>query len=168
MKTRLWTIGLAGLLASGAARAQTAPAAEEAAVPEVRVASQPQEAATSSASTKLDPSARIVAYLTTGLGVVGVGVGATFGITALSQKIQSNKHCNAQDACDRQGGALQSASQSNGEIATASLIGGAALLGTGVLLILSPPRALPDDRGATSSRVRLEISPSSARLVGTF
>jgi hypothetical protein len=166
MKTRLWSLGVALLLASGAAHAQTPPAAQEAAGPEVRLASPPQESATS--GTKPDPSARIVAYMTAGLGVAGIGVGATFGVLAISRKIDSNKECDAHNFCSLHGLALQRAGQSDGDIATASLVGGAVLFGTGLMLILSPPRALPGDRGDAARAVRVEITPSSARLVGTF
>ncbi len=160
MKTRPWSLGLAGLLASSVAHAQTPPAAEEAPVP---------EAAPATSSGKPDGSARIVAYMTAGLGVAGLGVGTVFGISAISRKIQSDKDCNAQNFCSHLGVALQHAGQTDGDVATASLIGGALLFGTGLMLILSPPRALPAaDHGEASSRVRVEITPSSARLVGTF
>ncbi len=77
-----------------------------------------------------------------GVGVVGLGVGATFGIIALSKVARSNDGpCRADDHCTPSGLALR---HQAGEAATASTIGfaaGAAVLAAGLAVYLSSPRA---------------------------
>jgi hypothetical protein len=75
-------------------------------------------------------------------GAVGIGVGAIFGIIALSKLGQSNDGpCAVDDRCNGAGLDLR---RQSGQAATASTIGfvaGAAVLGGGVAIYLTAPRA---------------------------
>jgi hypothetical protein len=180
MKLQIAPISLAALLFVGLARAQTPSASTSSSAgfssgilggstqaprSSSGTASEygPESATTSS---HLDGSARVVAFITTGLGIGGIGVGTAFGVTAIARKVQSDKSCDVNNVCNHTALSLQHAGQTDGNIATASLAGGAALLGTGILLFVAPPRAFTSDQGAV--KVHLAISPSSFAIVGSF
>ncbi len=89
---------------------------------------------------------RIVGWVTAGAGVVGVGLGAAFGITTLSKNNQAEGLCKTNNMCASSAEFNQHASLVNDAKTdrTASIIGfaagGAALVG-GVILIVATPKA---------------------------
>jgi hypothetical protein len=95
-------------------------------------------------------------------GAVGLGVGAVFGILALSKLGQSNDGpCGANDRCNATGLDLR---RQSGEAATVSTIGfaaGAAALAGGVAIYLTTPRRTRDGKGVA---VTPSVGPGGAGL----
>jgi hypothetical protein len=91
------------------------------------------------------PARRIAGFVIGGAGLVGVAVGAAFGVRALDKKSDSNAggHCDAQDTCDAQGLALRSDALSAATASTVGFIVGGVALGTGIVLIATAPSARP-------------------------
>jgi hypothetical protein len=77
-----------------------------------------------------------------GAGVVGIALGAVFGLGAKSKLDQSNDgHCDAADTCDPTGLSLRKdANQAAGASTVAFVVGGVALAG-GIVVYLTAPRA---------------------------
>jgi hypothetical protein len=83
---------------------------------------------------KLGPQ-KTAALVAAGLGVVGVVVGAVFGLDSKSDHDQSNTggHCTG-NVCDKQGLALSNSARSAGNVSTVAFIVGAAGLAGGSVL----------------------------------
>jgi hypothetical protein len=71
-----------------------------------------------------------------GVGVVGVGAGAYFGLSAKSSNDDSEAHCDAESRCDREGFDLRKDAQSSARAANIAFGIGAAGIATGVVLLL--------------------------------
>ncbi len=87
---------------------------------------------------------RTVGFVLGGVGLVGLGLGSYFGVVALGNKKEVDRHCvaAASDAltstaipCDAQGFKAQKDAHTNGTISTIGFGVGAAALVTGVVLI---------------------------------
>lgn len=86
-------------------------------------------------------SQRTVALIVGGIGVVGVGVGAAFGLMAKSSDEKADPLCSSSDHCTDEGKSLINSAHSKATVATVAFsIGGAGLLG-GAILWLTAPRA---------------------------
>jgi len=85
---------------------------------------------------------RIVGLVVGGVGVVALGVGGVFGLQAKSKNDDSNAdgHCRGND-CDRVGTNLRNDARDAATISTIGVIGGLALIGGGVAVFLTAPRA---------------------------
>ena len=110
---------------------------------------------------------RVVSYVVGGVGIVGLAVGAVFGLRAKSKKDQSlaNGHCpNDPNVCDQTGFDLRNQARDAATISTVSMIvGGAALAGGIVLFLTAPKKSAHADRDAL--HVATETSgPGSARI----
>ncbi|MEO8903020.1 MAG: hypothetical protein ABI488_13220 [Polyangiaceae bacterium] len=94
----------------------------------------------SSASHGRGTTTRTIALLVGGVGVVGVGLGAAFGLSSKSKHDQAAKDCNG-PACPNKG-ALSgaNAAQTDGNISTVMMIVGGVGLAAGVTLWLSAPK----------------------------
>ncbi len=100
---------------------------------------------------------KIIAVVVAGVGVVGLGVGGTFGVMAMSKKDDANKVC--RDACaDAAGQQAWKDAKTAGTISTAGFIAGGVLLATGAVLWFT----------AGPSRTQVGIGPGSVRLSGSF
>ncbi|HVY44254.1 MAG TPA: hypothetical protein VHB21_00185 [Minicystis sp.] len=119
-----------------------------------------------------DGTVRVIAFGTTALGAIGLGVGVTAGIVALSKKGQASSHCDPQNLCDPTGLALERQGAAAGDVSTAFLVASSALLVTGVsLLVFAPkpgPRAASAAPASAPAAVRLAVGPSRLALTGTF
>jgi hypothetical protein len=85
------------------------------------------------------PSAlRVVGFVTGGLGLVGLGVGAGFGFAAISKTNASNipGRCDEQNRCSKEGGAIRDEARSLALVSTVSFGAGVALAGAGLALVL--------------------------------
>ena len=114
--------------------------------------SPPSSAATASTSSEPTPAPsdnpdpgktrRWIGIAVGGAGVVGVALGAVFGLGAKSKLDQSNDgHCDHADTCDPTGLSLRKdASQAAGASTVAFVVGGVALAG-GIVVYLTAPRA---------------------------
>jgi len=99
---------------------------------------------------------RIAALSTGAAGLVAVGVGTYFGLSAKSKWDESKSHCDANIACDQTGVDLVNDARSAGTISTIAFGVGAAALLTGVALYLLAPTA----RNARQDRAAIEIAPT--------
>ena len=81
---------------------------------------------------------RTIGWIVTGIGAVGIGVGAGFGLSSMSKRSDSREHC-VIDSCNATGVSLRDDAIKSGNIATiATIAGGAAVLG-GLILVLTAP-----------------------------
>jgi len=82
---------------------------------------------------------RTIGWVVAGVGVVGVGLGAGFGLSSIGKRNEARSHC-VVDQCDADGVGLRDDAIRNGNIATiASIAGGAAIAG-GLILVLTAPK----------------------------
>jgi len=102
---------------------------------------------------------RIAGAIVAGAGVVGLGVGAAFGVMAKGNLDDSNagNHCDAADTCDSIGLQLRSDAQGNALASTISFVAGGVLAAGGItLMIIGGPK-------------KTESSPApGASIVPTF
>jgi hypothetical protein len=101
-------------------------------------------------------------------GVVGVGVGGVFGLMAKSQNDESVEHCapNDPNACDGRGVELRNNAIADGNVSTiAFIVGGAALAGAGLLLVLDS--GSKTETGARRQRLvsRASLGPGAGALL---
>jgi hypothetical protein len=84
---------------------------------------------------------RTIGLVLGGLGIVGIGVGTAFGVTAMSKENDATQHdCDATNHCNSQGVQLGKDAQSAATASTiAFAVGGVALAG-GVLLYFTAPK----------------------------
>jgi hypothetical protein len=81
---------------------------------------------------------RTIALVVGGVGVVGLGVGTVFGLTAKSTYDKSNGHCNG-DHCDSTGHDFRASAFSKAEVSDIAFgVGAAALIGGAVLWFTAP------------------------------
>lgn len=135
----------------GSGSAQTGPGAATTAgtgSPPPGGASPPPDAVTSSG-----PPLRTIGWAVGGAGVVGLGIGAVFGLVAIGDK--NGASCNADNVCPP--GSLGGA-KSAATVSTVGFIAGGALLAGGVVLVLVGPSS---SHQATTGRMpRLELAPA--------
>ena len=99
-------------------------------------------------------SRRVAAYVTGGVGVAGIVIGAVMGSMAKSKWNEAQtQHCRTSTLCDADGVSLVSSAQSGATVSTISFIAGGTLLATGVVLFAT---ALPKSPAKTG---RLVLSP---------
>ncbi len=101
---------------------------------------------------------RLVGLVVAGVGVVGLGVGTVFGLSAKSKYNDSDAHCNANDQCDATGLGLRSDGMTAATVSTLAFgVGAAALVGGAVLYFTAP-------RGARTTALLPAIGPQGASL----
>jgi hypothetical protein len=88
---------------------------------------------------------RVAGMAVFGLGVVGIGAGAVFGLQAKSQMDASNAsgHCQANDHCDATGLAARSDALTKATLSTVGFVGGLACMAGGAVLFLTAPAEPP-------------------------
>lgn len=87
--------------------------------------------------------ARTVGFVSIGLSAVTVGVGAFFGLRALSLRRESDAHC-PPSGCDTEGAEKSRDAVRAADISTVLFVGGAVLgVAGGVLVLTAPSRANP-------------------------
>ncbi|WP_437274392.1 hypothetical protein WME90_24400 [Sorangium sp. So ce375] len=107
-----------------------------------------------------------------GVGLVGLAVGAGFGMNALSKNREGTEHCyvskgGASKACTPKGGALLDDSAAAATASTASFIAGGVALATGAALLLLAPPAKPRSR-RTDVATGILLGPDGISLVGRW
>ncbi|MDB4933140.1 MAG: hypothetical protein JWP87_112 [Labilithrix sp.] len=137
------------------AQTVTVPALESGAV--AAPAAVPPSSATRGASTPTEPppstpggdgaasspgsTTRIVGLVLVGAGVVGVGLGAVFGLKAGSLNDDAKANCNAdQSRCNTAGLGQVDDAKSAATISTIGFVAGAALIAGGAVLFFTSPR----------------------------
>ena len=120
----------------------------------------PASAATAPEQSSPGKTQRIIAYGLGGLGVVGLGLGTAFGLTAISKNDESNsKGCFGND-CISSAAGLRRDARSAGTLSTVAFaVGGAALAG-GAILFFTAPSSKPSQRASA----RISVAPGGALL----
>ena len=97
-----------------------------------------------------------------GAGVVGIGLGAFFGLQASSKWSDAKGKCaDYPYGCSSDAADLRSSARSRGTASTVAFIAGGALLATGIVLYLTEPQAKKES-------VALGFGPGSAFVQGSF
>jgi hypothetical protein len=111
---------------------------------------------------------RIAAYVTGGLGVAGLAVGAAMGASAKSKWDEAQtKDCRTSTLCSTAGVNLVSGAKTAADVSTAAFVGGGVLLATGVVLLVT---ALPPSRATAKLTILPVLGPnrSGLQLGGSF
>jgi hypothetical protein len=108
---------------------------------------------------------RIASYALMGVGAVGLGVGAVFGLKTSSTWSDAKTHCTGVE-CDRTGVQLATDAKNAGTVSTIAFIAGGALLAGGAVLFFTAPSA-PAKTGS-SRDVRVGVGLGSVTLRGSF
>ena len=137
------------------------PPAGSSAPPAADIATEARNADVAPASK--DGVQRAVGLVTTGVGVVGLGIGAFLGLRAKSTYDNSNSsgHCLADNQCDATGTQSRTDARALAGEATAAVILGAAAAVGGIFIYITAPRAAP--KAAVSLEPR--IGPRGAAFV---
>jgi hypothetical protein len=107
---------------------------------------------------------KTLALVSAGLGLVGVGVGSYFGFQSISKHNEAENVCPTRTCSTTDGVQLWSDARTAGDRATvAFILGGAALVGGGVLWFTSPSSAPSGE-----SRAQLQVGIGSVRLSGAW
>lgn len=112
---------------------------------------------------------RPIGFAVAGVGVVGIGVGAFFGLRALSSKsaAASDGHCTSDlSVCDPSGIQSMQDAHKDALFSTIGFAAGGVLLGTGVVLLLTSKSTAP--ASAHGERIHLEMTGSGVRVGGAF
>lgn len=100
---------------------------------------------------------KVIAAVVAGVGVVGLGIGGTFGMLAISKKNDAEKICPA-DCVDQKGQQAWTDAKSAGNISTIAFIAGGAALATGAVLWFT----------AGPSKTEVSVGLGSVRVKGSF
>jgi len=105
---------------------------------------------------------RTAAIVAGAIGVVGVGLGAVFGIGAASKWSDAKSHCSAYPyGCDAEGLDAHSSANSKASISTvAFIVGGSALAGAAILWFTAP--------SGKEQNMAVGVGPGSAFVRGSF
>jgi hypothetical protein len=105
---------------------------------------------------------RTLALVAGGVGLVGVGVGAVFGLKSKSDHDEAAKYCNGSACTDARGVSAGSDAHSAGNISTvAMIVGGVGLAGGAVLWFTAP-------RTSEQTSARLGIGIGTLQMRGQF
>jgi len=108
---------------------------------------------------------RVLALVSGGIGVVGVGVGIAFGVKSKSEHDDAAKTCTGSDCTDPAGVEAGLAAHRSGNVATVASIVGVAGLAFGTVLWFTAPKPGAD---ASASALRFGIGPGSVYARGSF
>jgi serine/threonine-protein kinase len=113
-----------------------APTAAEAPAPATAAArAAPAQPQGSTGSTQ-----RVIALVTGAVGVVGLGVGSYFGVKAASKNSDADRLCPNRNCTTEGAFALHESAQDAATFSNVFVIGGAALLATGIVLYFTAPK----------------------------
>ncbi|WP_434041903.1 tetratricopeptide repeat protein [Sorangium cellulosum] len=131
--------------------APEAPAAGGGAGPALPPKESPQGASSSTWKT--------AGWISAGVGVVGIGVGAVFGLRAIGKMDDADPYCNEKNVCAAEGIRLQKQGATAGTISTVAFLVGAAALGAGAVLVFTAPSSGP---ASSAPRATLRVVPGGA------
>lgn len=107
---------------------------------------------------------RMIGYVAGGAGIAGLGVGGVFGVFAMDKQKESEAHC-VGDRCDVEGLFLRDRALGRATVSTIGFVAGAALLVTGVVLVLTAPRGPEKTKASsTSFPLGLDLRPTPAGI----
>jgi hypothetical protein len=93
------------------------------------------------ASSSSGGTLRVVGLAIAGVGLVGVGVGAVFGLQAKSKNDDAASHCRDATHCDQTGLDLDQKARDAATISTIGFVAGGALLVGGTILFFAAPKS---------------------------
>jgi serine/threonine-protein kinase len=105
-----------------------------------------------------------IGYGLGGLGVVGLGLGAFFGLKAISKNDDATSQCRTATLCSPAGLALHDEARSAATTSTLLVVIGSAALVGGIALVLTAPST----PSSSSRSVTLHAGPTSVGLTGRF
>ncbi|MGK3991974.1 tetratricopeptide repeat protein [Sorangium sp. So ce1024] len=108
---------------------------------------------------------RTAGWISAGAGVVGIGVGAVFGLRAIGKKGDATAYCNEANVCSAEGIRLQKQGATAGTISTVAFLVGAAALGAGAVLVFTAPSSGP---ASSAPRATLGVVPGGAVATVVF
>lgn len=112
---------------------------------------------------------RVLALVTGGIGLVGVGVGSVFGLIAKSNLDASNdRHCRSGNLCDETGVQLRSDALSDALVSTIGFVAGGAGLAGGLVLWLTAPSDSVNDSVTVRISPQASLHSVGLRCGGTF
>jgi hypothetical protein len=136
---------------------------------ELTATSAPVASAPAVAATPSDPSAtepddgwsalQVVAVVSGAVGVVGVGVGAGFGLSVLADSDTVHSYCDGNLCSSQRGVDVAKSASTRASIATLGISVGTGLLATGATLWLLAPTAAPEQDHSTT----LRLTPVASR-----
>ncbi|MDB4946243.1 MAG: hypothetical protein JWP97_5777 [Labilithrix sp.] len=110
---------------------------------------------------------RTAGWIVAGVGVVGLGLGAGFGLSSIGKRDDSRNHCVA-DQCDAEGVGLRDDAIKSGNIATIATVAGAAAVAGGLILVLTAPHGTRERTPQTTAiRAVPTAGPGSGGLMLT-
>jgi hypothetical protein len=107
---------------------------------------------------------RLIAYTLGGAGVIGLGIGTAFGLSAISKNKESKSEGCEANQCTPAAAAIREDAQSAGNASTIAFIAGGALLAAGVVVYFTAPSA-PSERAVAA---RVVLGPGSVAVRGSF
>lgn len=114
---------------------------------------------------------RTAGYVAGAAGIVGLGIGAVFGLSAIGSKHDAERdgHCTVDlQKCDAVGKASMSDSRDAARLSTIGFIAGGALAATGIVLVLTAPSNKDPASATQGRRTTVRFTGSSVVLGGTF
>jgi hypothetical protein len=102
---------------------------------------------------------RVLALVAGGIGVVGLGVGSAFGLSAMSQRDEARELCPEEECADDTGFEAWGDARRAGNVSTAAFLVGGAALATGAVLWFTAP---------TGSSGSLRVGLGHVGWEGTF
>jgi hypothetical protein len=105
---------------------------------------------------------RIVAYTLGGAGVVGIGVGSAFGLSAMSKNDESNREGCDGNECTPAAAEIRKDAQSAGTASTVAFAVGGALLAAGVVVFFTASSS------ESAPKVGLAVGPGSVAIGGIW
>jgi hypothetical protein len=110
-------------------------------------------------------SQRTIGFVVGGAGLVGVAVGAIFGVEATSKDSDAKSHCRTTTLCDAEGVKLGKDAHDAATVSTIAFsVGGAALV-LGAVLVFSAGKSEPAAAGGT---LRVGVGPTGATIGGAW
>jgi hypothetical protein len=104
---------------------------------------------------------RTLAIVAGGLGVVGLGIGTTFGIVALSQKSSAQAACPTSSCSTEEGSSKWSQAATSGNVSTVALVVGVVGIAGAVALWFTAP-------GSRGSTTQVGIGPGVVEVRGRW
>jgi hypothetical protein len=114
-------------------------------------------------------SLRAVGFAIGAVGLVGLGVGAITGLSAISSNNRSKQACPTDGVCaDESARSDNDDARSSATISTIAFVAGGALVAGGVALVVFAPSSSSSPAKTTGASARLRASPQALWLEGTW
>ena len=98
------------------------------------------------------------------IGLVGVTLGAVFGLGAISTNSDAKDHCRTSDLCDAEGLSLKDSARGKATASTVFFLLGAVALGGGAILFLTAPDDADKTKAVTGLRLVPAVGPTAGGL----